>query len=170
MGEISIIAAMGDNRVIGKNNALPWHIPEDFKWFRERTKGKTVLMGQSTHESIGKKLPGRLNIVLSTDKDYISPHEGVLVFDSLSKAIELYSHEEEIMIIGGAQIYKAGLPFATKLYITRIYAEFDGDAFFPEYEDKWEVVETEFSGNDKYNYEFQILKPRVCDEPQGGTP
>ena len=100
MAIVSIIAAMDENRVIGKDNKLPWYIPEDFKWFKEKTAGKPVIMGRKTHESIGKKLPGRLNIVVTKDKGYESPCKNIHVYNSLENVIDEHDALDELMVIG----------------------------------------------------------------------
>ncbi len=154
---ICIIAAVAKNNVIGKKNALPWYIPEDLKRFRKLTLGKIVLMGRKTFESIftklGSPLPDRLNVVITSNKNYQVP-PGVLVFDKLNKAIESFK-KQEIFIIGGAQIYQQTIAFADTLYITHIDKEIDGDAFFPKIDLKiWKKINEE-----KHNgFSFAIYK------------
>lgn len=140
MAEISIIAAMDEDGVIGKNNKLPWYIPEDLAWFKEKTNGKPVIMGRKTHESIGRKLPGRLNLVISRDENYVSSVKYVYTLGSVEEAIDTHSGLSELMVIGGSEIYKAALPLATQMYLTKINAKFDGDTFFPEYDESEWVV------------------------------
>ncbi len=127
----SIIAAFSENRVIGLNNRLPWHIQEDLKWFKKTTMGHTVIMGRKTFESLQKPLPGRKNIVLSTQKNYKA--SGALVCRSIDEAIKISKagDEKEIFIIGGGQIFNKTLPRADRIYITLIHKEFAGDTFFP---------------------------------------
>jgi dihydrofolate reductase len=139
---ISIIAAIGKNRVLGKNNKLLWHIPEDLRRFKNLTSGHPVIMGRKTYESIfamlGKPLPNRTNIVV-THLDYPAP-EGVIVSHSLPEALSRAKDSkgsEEIFIIGGGQIYEAALPFTDRLYLTLIDDEQEGDTFFPPYEDQF---------------------------------
>jgi dihydrofolate reductase len=131
--KISMIAAIGKNREIGRGNLMLWHIPEDLKRFRELTMGHPVIMGRRTFESIGKVLPGRANIVLTRDDSW--KREGVVVVHSMDEAISVAKEidQEEIFIIGGAQIYDQALPFADKLYLTLIDAEGNADSFFPDY-------------------------------------
>lgn len=138
MVKISIISALSDNFVIGNQGDLPWHIPEDFKIFKEITKGKPVIMGRKTWESLPKKpLPGRLNIVISREPSFWIPE--ALVSQSLEDAISLASKKqpeiEEIIIIGGAQIYKQALDsnIVDTLYLSQVKGEYDGDTFFPEF-------------------------------------
>lgn len=138
--------AVADNLVIGKNNDLPWHLPEDLKHFKELTLGKTVLMGRKTYESIfarlKKPLPGRKNVVITRQPDYKVP-EGVLVFGSLDEAIKALS-ADDIYVIGGAEIYKLALPFAKKLIMTHVVGNYEGDAFFPDLNwNEWEKQEEE---------------------------
>ena len=136
--------AVAENGVIGKNNDLPWHLPEDLKHFKEITLGKTVVMGRKTFESIfarlKKPLPGRKNVVISRQEAYKVP-EGVLVFKSLDDAYKALA-DEDLYIIGGAEIYKQALPLAEKLYMTHVAGNYQGDAFFPKLDfSQWEKVE-----------------------------
>lgn len=145
-GEPSIwaIVAMADNRVIGKNNQLPWHLPADLKHFKTITTGNAILMGRKTFESIGKPLPNRLNLILSRNGNYSAP--GCQVVTSLEEAKKLASaeHKEIIFIIGGAEIYRQLLPQVERLYVTLIHQSFDGDAFFPELNmADWKEIERE---------------------------
>ncbi len=132
---LSVIVAVAENGVVGRNNALPWYLPADLMYFKKVTMGKPVLMGRKTFESIGKPLPGRSNIVLSRDRAYAA--EGVKVVASLQQAVELASDiaiidgRDELMVIGGADIYALAIPLADRLYITEVHAEVDGDAYLP---------------------------------------
>lgn len=127
---ISIIAAISENRVIGNNNKLLWHIPEDFARFKKITSGHPVIMGRKTYESIGKPLSDRTNIIITRDENYKT--EGCLVVHSLEEAIRL-AKGKKIFIIGGGQIYKQAISLADKLYLTVIKKNFTGDAYFPDY-------------------------------------
>lgn len=145
---ISLIAAMAKNRVIGNNGQIPWHIPEDFAWFKKTTLGCPVIMGRNTHESIGRILPGRTNIVLAKQGEEYRPHGGALLAGSLEEAISLAEKENprEIFIIGGGQVYAQALKdgFADKMYLTFIDKDFDGDAYFPEWKpEEWKEVWSE---------------------------
>ena len=153
---ISLIAAMGKNRVIGKNNSLPWHLPAEMKFFKETTKNKPVIMGRKTFESIGKPLPNRKNIIITRDQNFMA--DGCTVVNSVDEALK-ESEGNEVMIIGGAQIYKEFLSKANKIYLTIIDENFDGDTFFPEYnEDEWEEIKHEIHEPDEENkYKFTIL-------------
>ncbi len=131
---ISLIAAIGENRELGKDNQLPWHLSADLKYFREQTKGKPVIMGRKTYESIGRPLPMRENIIISHNPDYKA--EGCHSCTSLDKAISLAKSfsAEEVMVIGGGQIYTESLKFADRLYITEVHKSVDADAFFPDFD------------------------------------
>lgn len=159
---ISIIVAVADNRVIGKRNALPWYLPADLKHFKEVTMGHHIIMGQVTHESIGRVLPGRTNIVLSFDKNYKA--DGCIVADSLDEALKIAEKngETEAFIIGGASVYEQAIDLVDKIYMTRIHNNFDGDVYFPKIDDgKWKEISKEVhSPNDKnpYKYEFVVLE------------
>ncbi|MDZ7318163.1 MAG: dihydrofolate reductase [candidate division KSB1 bacterium] len=129
---ISIIAAMSLNRVIGKNNQIPWHIPDEQQRFKRITWGHTIIMGRKTYESIGKPLPGRTNIVITRQQNYSAP--GCIVVNSLEAALKSCPpNETEAFIIGGEQIFQLALPLAQRIYLTTILQEFQGDAFFPEF-------------------------------------
>ena len=140
MQKITLIAAMARNRVIGLENRIPWHIPEDFAFFKQYTLGKPVIMGRKTWESLPRKpLPSRTNIVVSRQTDFQAA--GAKVFIDLSQAIEYYQNAEEIIIMGGAQIYQQALPLATDLRLTEIALNLQGDTFFPSFShEKWQEV------------------------------
>lgn len=154
---ISIIAAMTTNRVIGLNNQMPWHLPSELKYFKQITMGKPIIMGRKTFESIGKPLPGRVNIVITHQPNYHA--EGILVADSLEHAIVLAGDVPEVMIIGGATIYQQALVLADKMYLTLIDLQCEGDAFFPAWDTKdWQIVEEQTQLADADNpYSFQKL-------------
>ncbi|MEQ1598000.1 MAG: dihydrofolate reductase [Methylotenera sp.] len=137
---LSLIVACAKNRVIGLNNALPWHLPEDLKRFRALTTGHHIIMGRKTYESLGRLLPGRTTIIVTRNKQY--KVEGALIAHSLQAAWILASGDAEPFVIGGAELYQEGLKLATKLYITEVKANVEGDAFFPEInESEWKLVE-----------------------------
>ncbi len=149
---ISLIAALGKNRVIGNENKLIWNIPSDMKRFREITSGKSIIMGRKTFESIGKPLPRRKNTIITRDKNYKA--EGCIVAHSLNEALEA-AGDGEIMVIGGAQIYAEFLPKAHRMYLTIIDKEFEGDAYFPEYsKDEWNEISREDHEENGLNYSF----------------
>lgn len=137
---ISLIVAHDLNRVIGKDNKMPWHIPNELAYFKEKTMGKAIVMGRNTFESIGRPLPGRLNIVITRNPEY--EHQGVTVVHSIKEAIKIAKkHHEEVMIIGGEQIFKEVLPYADLIYVTLIQQDYEGDTYFPPY-DNWEITST----------------------------
>lgn len=132
MPRLSLIAAIARNRVIGLNNALPWHLPEDLKRFRALTTGHHIIMGRKTYESLNRLLPERTTVIVTRNADYSVA--GAIMASSLPQAIAVSAADEEIFLIGGAELYRDGLPLANTLYVTEIDAEFDGDAFFPEFD------------------------------------
>jgi len=156
--KISIVAAMGRNRVIGKSNTMPWHMPADLKYFKALTMGKPMIMGRKTFESIGKALAGRRTIVLTTQQGLELP--GCEVFNSLEAALEVLVGCDEIMIVGGAQIYEQIMPSVHCMYLTFIEHEFEGDAFFPEWdESEWQVVSEEYhKADEKHKYHYRFVK------------
>lgn len=131
---------MADNGAIGKDNRLLWHIPEDLKYFKKLTTGHAVIMGRKTFESIGKPLPNRQNIVVTKSQQALRS-EGVTFVPSLQEALQA-AQGNEIFIIGGESIYRAAMPLAHRLYITRVYASFDADTFFPPIGKEWELTES----------------------------
>ncbi|TOB68162.1 type 3 dihydrofolate reductase [Vibrio parahaemolyticus] len=156
---ISMIAAMADNRVIGKDNQMPWHLPADFAWFKRCTMGKPVVMGRKTFDSIGRPLPGRLNIVISRDESLSI--EGVTTVTSVEKALEAAGNVEEVMIIGGGAIYVSCLAMANKLYVTHIDAVVEGDTQFPDWGNEFKETYSEtYQADEKnaYNMRFTILE------------
>lgn len=159
---ISMIAAMGANRVIGKDNDIPWHLPDDFKYFKEKTRGHHVIMGRKNWESLParfKPLPDRPNIVITRQQDYYAP--GATVVSSLEEALTLANTngETEAMIIGGGEIYRMGLQLAHRIYLTEIQASFSGQVTFPEFDkNRWtEVSRVHHSSDDKHLYSFDFV-------------
>lgn len=157
---ISFIWAMDDNQVIGKDNELPWHLPEDLKFFKRVTMGHPIVMGRKTFESIGRPLPGRENIIITRNPSYHS--ESCIVFYDLQEFLNYCNKnfDEEFFVIGGAEVFKQLLPNAERLYITRIHEQFEGDTFFPSLNlDEWKLVSQEKGIKDEknpYDYEFFI--------------
>lgn len=129
MTQLSIIVAVAHERVIGVNNTLPWHLPEDLKRFKALTMGHHIIMGRKTYDSLGRLLPGRTTVIVTRNKNY--KVEGALVAHSLEAAIALCGNDSEVFLIGGAELYQDGLKLAHKLYITEIELDVVGDAFFP---------------------------------------
>jgi len=142
--KISMIAAMAANRVIGKDNKMPWHVPEELGHFKRITMGKPIVMGRNTFESIGRPLPGRKNIVISSNESLVI--EGVTVVHSVDDALAAGDNCDELMIIGGARLYEQMLAHADCLYITDINIETAGDAFFPDY-DKYQWHKSELASH-----------------------
>lgn len=137
---ISYIVAMDRNRVIGKNNQLPWRIPADLKFFRKTTMGHTILMGRKTYESIGKPLPGRTNVIMTQNRNYQA--EGCEIVHSARETIERFGEKGELFVTGGAELFRLFMPYVDKMFITRIDHDFEGDTFFPEYDEtEWTLVE-----------------------------
>jgi dihydrofolate reductase len=159
---LSLIVAAAENGVIGRNNALPWHLPEDLRNFKRITMGKPIVMGRKTYESIGRPLPGRTNIVISRQPGYAV--EGVKVVASIDEALALAQDiatidgSEELMVIGGAQIYEHGLTLASRIYLTRVHASVEGDAFLPAIDwADWQETSREYhpaTGPNPYAYTF----------------
>ena len=135
MNNLSIIVAKANNNVIGINNTLPWHLPEDLKRFRSLTMDHHIIMGRKTYESLGRLLPGRTTVIVTRNKDY--KVEGALIAHSLQTAILLAADDAEPFLIGGAQLYKDGLALANKIYMTEVKADFGGDAFFENLTKDW---------------------------------
>lgn len=156
---ISLIAAMDRNRTIGIGNKLPWRLPAEMAFFKKMTIGKTVLMGRKTFESLPKPLVDRKNVVLTRQTDFHP--EGCEIVHSIKEALELYT-AEELVVIGGADIYEQFLPFANKIWLTKVEADIEGgDAFFPAFSDlHWKLVESESRDRDeknKYAFTFQTF-------------
>ncbi|MDO8576878.1 MAG: dihydrofolate reductase [Candidatus Daviesbacteria bacterium] len=155
-----IVAVAGEKRVIGKAGGMSWHIPEELKRFREITMGHPIIMGRKTYESIGKVLPGRVNIVITRDLSY--QPEGTIVVHSLEEALQLAEGQpgsEEVFVIGGGEIYKQALPITDKLYLTVIDKEIEGDVFFPDYSDFKKVIwQSPEQESDGFKYKFLELE------------
>ncbi len=160
---LSLIAALGENRVIGVDNSMPWHLPGDFKYFKATTLGKPIIMGRKTWDSLGRPLPGRLNIVVSRQAGLVL--EGAEVYPSLEAAVvraEEWAKAQgvdELMLIGGAQLYAQGLAQADRLYLTRVALSPEGDAWFPEFDlNQWKLVSNVENPavEDKPAYNFEV--------------
>ena len=163
--KISAIVAMSQNHVIGKDNQLPWHLPADLKHFKKITMGHHILMGRKTFESIGCALPGRLNIIITHDKNFQA--NDCVIVHSIDEAILAAKESAEIFVIGGALLFQQMMPKIDRLYLTIIHADFDGDVFFPELNvAEWETISEEYCSSDsvnQYDYSF-ILKEKVAAE------
>lgn len=132
MTTLSMIVAVARGGVIGLNNTLPWHLPEDLKRFRALTTGHHIIMGRKTYESLNRLLPGRTTVIVTRNTDYAV--EGALIAHSLEQAVALAQHDEEPFLIGGAELYQQGIKLARRIYLTQIDAEFAGDAFLPAFD------------------------------------
>lgn len=165
--KLAIIVATAKNGVIGRNNQLPWHLPQDLKYFKAVTFGKPIIMGRKTYESIGRPLPGRLNIVVTRDKTWQAA-EGVIVSPSIEAALEAAKKAalessaggDEAMVIGGAEIYRATLGLADKLYVTLIKRDYEGDSWFPELQDGEWTLESVTDGDAaaEIPHEFRVYR------------
>lgn len=168
----ALIVAMARNRVIGRNNQLPWYLPGDLRYFKQATMGKPIIMGRKTWESIGRPLPGRMNVVISRNPEWQAP-AGTVAAESLAAALVIAEAQaeleggEEVMIIGGGQIYAEALPTVDRIYITQVHAEVDGDAYFPEvnWDDWQEIGREDFSASDNnpYDYSFVVYQRSRSD-------
>ncbi len=155
---VSLICAMDRNRLIGNNNQLPWHLPADLKLFKKTTLGKPVIMGRKTYESIGKALPGRQNIVITSRLDWSAANCDVA--NNVDQALELATGAEEVMLIGGASLYRQTIDIADIIYLTIIDHSFSGDTWFPEFDLRhWKVAKREVFDSDQGNqYSFSFVK------------
>jgi dihydrofolate reductase len=142
MTHLSIIVAIANNGVIGINNSLPWHLPEDLKRFKALTTGHHIIMGRKTYESLGRLLPGRITVIVTRNTNY--KLEGALIAHSLESAVEMCKNDDEVFVIGGAELYQDSLKIADRLYITEVDLTVNGDAFFPEFDlDLWRETSRE---------------------------
>ena len=151
---ITLIAAAAENNALGKDNQLIWHLPNDFKRFKEITSGHYIVMGRKTFESFPKPLPNRMHVIITRQKDYKA--EGCIIVDSIEKAIEKCPKNEELFIIGGAEIYQQSIDFADKIELTRVHASFEADAYFPEINlYQWKLIfEEKHFKDEKHNFDF----------------
>jgi len=155
---VSIIAALSANNVIGRNNRLPWHVSADLKRFKSLTLGHHLLIGRRTFESLDRPLPGRTIVVITRDPNFAA--DGVLTAPSVERAIDVARLDPELFIGGGAQIFEQTIHRAERMYLTRIHAEIEGDAFFPEFDDvtEWNLVDVEHhEADDKNDYPYSFL-------------
>ena len=156
--KISIVVAMAANDIIGRDNQLPWHLPADLKHFKQTTMGKPMLMGRKTWESIGQPLPGRTSIVITRDRSYTA--EGCKVVHSIDAAMAAAAGQEEVMIIGGADLYRQLLPRTDTIYLTRVHEAFEGDTHFPEISQReWHEVErSDHEADEKNPYDYSFIR------------
>jgi len=162
---ISIIAALSSNRVIGRDGGLPWHLPDDFKHFVKTTRGKPVVMGRRTWESLEGPLPKRENIVVTRSRNYQAA--GARVVSSFRAALALLKDSEEVVVIGGAGLYRSALAIAERMYLTHIDAEIEGDTEFPEFDQsEWsEVAREVHEADDRHAYRFEIVTYQRVSTP-----
>lgn len=155
---LSIIVAKAKNNIIGKDNQLIWHLPEDLKRFKRLTTGHTIIMGRKTFESLGRVLPNRHHVILCNDAQMKIDDENVEILDDISKLDKYINDSDEHFVIGGATMYRLLMPYCTKMYITEINQEFEGDVSFPEINlNEWKVIEKELGLKDEKNpfdYEY----------------
>ena len=155
---LSTIVAIANNNVIGKDNKLIWHLPEDLKRFKQITTGKNIIMGRKTFESLGRVLPNRKHIILCNDMEMDIDNENVEILDDISKLDKYINSDEENFVIGGATIYKLLMPYVNKLYITKINQDFEGDVYFPEIKEaEWKEISKEKglkNHENPYDYEY----------------
>lgn len=167
--KLSIIVAVARNNIIGRDNKLVWHLPADMKFFKNTTMGHTLIMGRKTFESFGKPLPGRTSIVITRQAGW--QYEGVSVAHSLDDAIALAPKNEEVFVIGGAEIYRQALPYCYKIYLTLVHHDFEGDTSFPEVDfSEWELMsDVKHPADEKnaFDYSFRVYK-RKCDNKSNG--
>ena len=160
---VTLIVAVADNGVIGRENSLPWHLPEDLKRFKRLTMGKPMIMGRKTFESIGKPLPGRLNIVVTRDTNY--RHEGVRVVHDTDAALAAAGDAPEVMVIGGAELFRHFLARAGRIHLTRVHGNIDGDVMWPALDIRqWEVIGRERHEADErhaYAMTFEVWEKRT---------
>jgi dihydrofolate reductase len=154
----SLVVAMARNRVIGRDNALPWRLPAELAHFKRVTMGHPIIMGRRTYESIGRPLPGRMNIVVSRNRDFEAP--GCTVVDSLEKAYAAAGNAQEVSIIGGTSLFEAALPTADCVHLTEVEADVEGDTWFPDFDrSQWNQVEIErHPADERHAYPFRILR------------
>ncbi|CDD28343.1 MAG: dihydrofolate reductase [Clostridia bacterium] len=156
---LSTIVAIANNNVIGKDNKLIWHLPEDLKRFKQITTGKNIIMGRKTFESLGRVLPNRKHIILCNDMEMDIDNENVEILDDISKLDKYINSDEENFVIGGATIYKLLMPYVNKLYITKINQDFEGDVYFPEIKEaEWKEISKEKGlKNDENPYDYEYI-------------
>ncbi len=159
---LSIVVAKAKNNIIGKDNKLLWHLPDDLRRFKSLTEGHTIIMGRKTFESLGKVLPNRKHIVFSNNPDFKVNDENVEVVHSLLQIQEYIESEEEAFVIGGAMMYNFLMPYVSKMYVTEIEKEFEGDTFFPRIDDKkWKEISREKGpedGENNFEYNYVVYK------------
>lgn len=159
MNTITLIAAASKNNGLGKDNDLLWHLPDDFKRFKKLTIGHKIIMGRKTFESFPKPLPKRTHIIITRDKDYVVNFENCFVVHSIEEALQLVANDAISFVIGGGEIYRQSVKFATRIELTRVHKAFEADTFFPEIDlNDWELIDEEYHPKDKSHiYDFTYL-------------
>lgn len=158
IANLSIIAALSDNRMIGRDNKLPWHLPADLAHFKRITMGKPIIMGRKTWESLPGLLPHRTHVVVTRDRDYVA--EGASVVHSIAEAVGLVADVDELFVVGGANIYAQTLPLASTMYLTQVHQTIDGDTRFPDYEaGEWrEMSRQRYSSDTRNAYDYSFVE------------
>lgn len=160
---VSIVVAMDRQQIIGRDNDLPWRLSDDLKHVKNITMGKPMIMGRKTHESIGKPLPGRENIIITRNKQYDS--EGCTVFNSIDAALEYCSDHDEIILMGGEEIFRQAFGKVSRIYLTEVHAQVEGDTFFPDFNrTEWNEIERQdYKADDRneYDYSFVTLERKI---------
>lgn len=156
MKDLILIAAVGESNELGKNGDLPWHLPDDFKYFKQTTSGNPIIMGRKTFDTFPKPLPNRKHIIISRNIGYTVTHKDCFVVHSLEEALEAVSESEKVFVIGGGEIYKQALPLATRIELTRVHGTFEADTFFPEIDpNKWaQVRSSHHAADEKHKFSF----------------
>ena len=154
---VSLVVAASTNNVIGSDGGLPWHLPDDLRHFKRLTTGNPIVMGRKTFESIGRPLPDRRNIVMTRDPDYMA--RGCDVVSSVREALDIEADADEVMIIGGGQVYRDFLPHADRIYLTHVQADVEGDTYFPDIDEAgWRLVSSEpHAADEKHAYAFDVM-------------
>jgi dihydrofolate reductase len=163
---VALIVAMADDRVIGRAGGLPWHLPADLAHFKKITMGHAIVMGRKTYESIGRPLPGRQTVVLTRQHDFAAAPT-VIVAADLDQALQRVADDDEIFVVGGAEVYRQALPRAERIYVTRVHARVDGDVHFPDFDVRqWQLVDETHCEVDDRNplpYSFQVFQRATPD-------
>jgi len=162
---LSLIVAISDNQIIGREGQLPWHLSADLQRFKQLTMGHHIVMGRKTYDSIGRQLPGRTSIVLTRQSDWAV--EGVVTATDFESALTQAGDDEEVFVIGGSQIYQLALPLVDRLYVTRVHATVQGDTYFPDITtDQWQLKQTDsFAADEKNDHDYSFLVYQRNDSP-----
>ncbi len=163
MKEVILIAAAGESNELGKGGGLPWHLPDDFRHFKQKTLGHPMIMGRKTFETFPKPLPGRQHIIITRDRAYRVDHPQCQVVHSLPQALAAVAGTEKAFVIGGGEIYRQALPYATGVELTRVHGRFEADTYFPDLDpNRWKLVRSEYHPKDDrhaYDFTFKYFIP-----------